>query len=336
MLVPGSVLVTAAGIAAGPVPIPLSSLTRILGHELGFGPAELGAELESHRNIVMSTRIPRVLLGFAVGAGLALAGCVVQVLVRNILAEPYLLGISSGATAGAAASILFGYGSALGVWGLTGSAFAGAIAAIVLVLAVSGIGGTANSTRLILAGIAVSFMLAALTNFMVFASQGQSGARSVLFWMLGSLQQARWEQLAPTWLTVVLAGAVFWLWSRRLDALALGDDASRSLGIDAPAFRRLAFLLVAFLVAVVVSVSGSIGFVGLVVPHLARRAVGAVHRLVLPVSALMGGSLLVAADLVARTAFAPRELPLGILTALLGTPLLLILVHRFNRRRNET
>ncbi|WP_156759103.1 FecCD family ABC transporter permease [Microbacterium karelineae] len=318
--------VTLLAIGIGPVAVDPGTVAGVVLHRLGALPAPVGSSAEDA--IVWLIRTPRVLLGAFVGAALAMAGVAVQALVRNPLADPYLLGISSGASAGAAASILFGFGSGLGVVALTGSAFAGAVVAIALVLSVARIGGRLVTSRLVFAGIAVGFALTALTNFLVFASESRDGARAVMFWMLGSLAQSRWESV-PLLAVAVIAGLlVFTWWARRFDALAIGDDTALALGTDPTRFRAAAALAVSLVVAVAVSVSGLIGFVGLVVPHIARRLVGGTHRALFPTSALLGALLLVSADALARIAFAPRELPLGILTALIGTPMLIALVRR--------
>ncbi|MGL5819903.1 MAG: FecCD family ABC transporter permease [Phycicoccus sp.] len=317
-----------AGIAAGSVTVDPGRVVAVLAWRTGVLAPDTAWWTASDENIVWLLRVPRVLAGVAVGAALAVAGAVIQALVRNPLADPYLLGISSGASAGAAGHILFGLGAAAGAGALVGSAFAGSVLAIVLVFAVARIGGRLVPSRLVFAGIAVGFALGALTNLMVFVANSRDGVRAVLFWMLGSLGQSRWDVLPLLWAVTVVAIAGFWVWSRRLDAMALGDDTARSLGTHPTRFRWFAALLVALLVAAAVSVAGAIGFVGLVVPHLARRLVGGSHRVLLPTCALLGGVVLVAADTLARTVVAPAELPLGVLTALLGTPLLVVLVHR--------
>ncbi|GAB3598658.1 iron ABC transporter permease [Microbacterium tumbae] len=318
--------VSVAAVGIGPIAIPPETVVRIVAGELGIG-APWGGNSSEHA-IVWLIRLPRVILGVFVGAALAMSGVAIQALVRNPLADPYLLGISSGASTGAAASILFGFGSGLGAIALTGSAFLGAMLAIVLVLSIARIGGRLVTSRLVFAGIAVGFALTALTNFLVFASESRDGARAVLFWMLGSLAQARWSSVPILVVAILLATVVHIVWSRRFDALAIGDDTALALGTDPTRFRAVAAVLVALTVAVAVAVSGLVGFVGLVVPHIARRLVGGTHRILFPTAALLGALLLVAADALARIAFAPRELPLGILTALIGTPLLIALVRR--------
>lgn len=317
-------MIIAVGI--GPVEVPASLVTRIVGGHLGLPIEQSWSPAEA--SIVWLIRVPRVLLGAAVGAVLAMTGAAIQSLVRNPLADPYLLGISSGASTGAAASILFGVGSGLGAIALTGSAFVGALLAIVLVMTIARIGGRFVPSRLIFAGIAVGFALTALTNFLVFASESRDGTRAVLFWMLGSLGQARWQSVPIGVTAVIVALLAFTLWSRRFDAIAISDDTALALGTNPTRFRASAVLVVCLVVAAAVSVSGLIGFVGLVVPHIVRRLVGGRHSIVIPTSAALGALLLVWADAAARVAFAPRELPLGILTALIGTPLLVALIRR--------
>ena len=313
-------------VALGPVDVPPAVVVDVVAHHvLGVGERTW---TDAQDTVVWRIRLPRVLLGAAVGALLAVCGVAVQALVRNVLADPYLLGISAGATTGAAASILLGAGSGAGVFALTGSAFLGALSATVVVVSVARLGGRFVPSRLVFAGIAVGFALTALTNLIVFTSDSRDGTRAVLFWALGSLQQARWSSLPLILPALLVAVALLLLWSRRLDALAVGDDTARSLGTVPDRFRAAAVVLVCLAVASAVAVSGAIGFVGLVVPHMARRLVGSVHRRVLPVAALLGALLLIWADVLARMAFQPRELPLGILTAVIGAPLLVLLVRR--------
>lgn len=319
----GSAIV-AVGI--GPVDVSPAVVAKVVGTQLGL-PLE-STWSSSEESIVWLIRVPRVLLGAFVGAVLAMTGAAIQSLVRNPLADPYLLGISSGASTGAAASILFGVGSGLGAIALTGSAFVGALLATVLVMTIARIGGRFVPSRLIFAGIAVGFALTALTNFLVFASESRDGTRAVLFWMLGSLGQARWPSVPIGLIAVIVALVFFTLWARRFDAIAISDDTALALGTNPTRFRAAAVIVVCLVIAAAVSVSGLIGFVGLVVPHIVRRLVGGRHSIVIPTSAVLGALLLVWADAAARVAFAPRELPLGILTALIGTPLLIALIRR--------
>jgi iron complex transport system permease protein len=312
-------------IGFGPVPIAPGTVLGIVGHHVLGIPAKPWWPASAD-GIVWLVRVPRVLLGVVVGAGLALGGVALQAMVRNLLAEPYLLGISSGASTGAATAILFGTG--IGAVGLAGSAFAGAAAATVLVFVLGGLGGRITSVRLVLAGVAVGYVLSAVTSFLIFAADSPEGSRSVLFWLLGSLSFARWSAVGAAALAVLVTLVALVAWSRRLDSLALGDETSHTLGISPDRARAAALAVVALCVGATVAVSGGIGFVGLVVPHVARVLVGGVHRRVLPVAALLGAILLVWADVAARLVFAPRELPIGIVTAFLGAPLMVLLLRR--------
>lgn len=316
-------------VGLGPVGIAPGTVATIITHHLAGWPRSesLPAAADS---IVWLVRMPRVLLGAVVGAGLAVAGVALQALVRNVLADPYILGVTSGASTGAAATILFGVGAGVGASSLTASAFVGAMAATGVLFLLARVGGRITSIRMLLAGVTIGYVLSAATSFLIFASDAPEGARAVLFWLLGSLSQARWQSVAVAAIVVGAVLLVLALWGRRFDALAIGDDTARTLGVAPARFRVQALLAVSLCVGAVVAVSGGIGFVGLVVPHVARLCVGGAHRRVYPVAALIGAVFLVWADVFARVAFAPRELPLGIVTAVIGAPLLIILVRRFH------
>lgn len=318
-----------AGVALGPVSIAPSTVWEVVGHHMVGWPSEVTWSA-AEDNIVWLVRVPRVLLGAIVGAALAAAGVALQAMVRNVLADPYLIGVTSGASTGAAAAILFGFGASFGASALSASAFLGALGAAVIVFTIARLGGRITPIRLVLAGVSVGYVLTAATSFMIFASDQREGARAVLFWLLGSLSQARWSSLPIVGLVVFSTLALLVLWGRRFDALAIGDDTAQTLGVSPTRFRAEALVVVALCVGAVVAVSGAIGFVGLVVPHLSRRLVGAEHRRVVIVAALIGAIFLVWADIFARVAFQPRELPLGIVTAVVGAPFLLGLVRRFH------
>lgn len=314
-------------VGLGPVAISYATVWKILGHHALGWPEEVtwsGAE----DNIVWLVRAPRVLLGVIVGTALAVTGVALQAMVRNVLADPYLLGVTGGASTGAAASILFGVGVSVGASSLTVSAFLGALLATGALFLIARTGGQITSIRLLLAGVAIGYVLSATTSFLIFASDSPEGARAVLFWLLGSLSLARWSSVAVAGFVVLAVMAVLLLWGRRFDALAIGDDTARTLGTSPTRFRTQSLIVVSLCVGAVVAVSGGIGFVGLVVPHVARLFVGGEHRRVIPVAGLLGASFLVWADVFARVAFAPRELPLGIITAVVGAPFLLLLVRR--------
>lgn len=323
-------MVVAGGVALGSVTVPPDVVLSMLGRRLFGWPVEVTWST-AQEAIVWGVRLPRVLLAAAAGAGLAVCGAVLQAMVRNVLADPYLLGISSGASTGAAAALLFGVGGGLGSYALPASAFVGATAAAIVVYAVARTGGTVTSIRLVMAGVALGYALSAATSILVFSSDTPEGARSVMFWLLGSLTLARWE---PTLLVVVvivlITVGLLVLWGRRLDALAVGDETALTLGVSPSRFRVQLLLVVSLCIGAVVAACGAIGFVGLVLPHLGRRLVGASHRRLLPLVALLGATFLIVADLLARTVWSPRELPIGIVTALVGAPFLFVLVRRLH------
>jgi iron complex transport system permease protein len=278
--------------------------------------------------IVWELRMPRALMALVVGAGLAVAGAGMQTLVRNPLADPYLLGISSGASVGATAAITTGVLGGLGTYAVSGGALLGAIGSALLVFLVATAQGGLTPLRLVLTGVVLSSGLSAIASFLVFLADDARAANSVLFWMLGSVGGATWEKLwAPAVLVVVLGAAMLSM-HRWLDALAAGPETASALGVNVPALRTGLFIGLAVLVGVLVAVSGGIGFVGLIVPHAARLVVGARHRVVLPVAALGGGLFLLWVDVLARLAVRPQEIPLGVVTGVVGAPLFLLLMGR--------
>lgn len=311
----------------GPVSVRFDVTAQIMTHHLFGYPRDVSWS-QSQESIVWLLRVPRVLLGAAAGAGLAIAGVGLQALTRNILAEPYLLGVTSGASTLAAASILFGFGAGIGSASLATSAFVGAGAAGLIVFMLARVGGQMTSTRLVMAGVAVGYVLHALTSFLIFASDDPDAGRSVLFWMLGSLTLATHQSAVVTALVVVVVLALLMTRARALDALSIGDDTAETFGISPTRLRAAMMVVIALGVGAVVASSGGIGFVGLIIPHIARVCVGAAHRRLLPVSALLGAIFLVWADVLARVLLAPQELPLGIITALFGAPLLFVLIRR--------
>jgi iron complex transport system permease protein len=277
--------------------------------------------------IVWELRLPRILTAAGVGAGLALVGAIMQALTRNQLADPYLLGISSGASLGAVSVLLLGVAVLLPV-----AAFAGALLALAATLALAGAFGRITPTRTVLAGVAVSALAGAITSFVIFWVGAADAYREVLSWLLGSLAGARWEAVAIAGIAMLVIGVPLAFTGRILDAFALGDTTAASLGIPVQGVRWTLLGAGALLTGALVAVSGSIGFVGLVLPHAVRLLIGPGHRALLPLSALTGAVFLVWADTLARTVFEPRELPVGIVTAIIGAPVFAVLLAR---RRSE-
>ncbi|WP_338087826.1 iron ABC transporter permease [Nocardioides lijunqiniae] len=309
----------------GPVGVAPADVLGILGHHLLGTPYDAGWT-RTEDVIVWGTRAPRVAMAVVAGAALGVAGAVLQALVRNPLADPYLLGLNAGASAGAAVAVLvIGAGSALA---LSGSALIGAVAAIVLVMLLGGVAGQRGPLRLVLAGLAVGYALHAVTNFLLFWSDSPEAARSVLFWLLGSLASVQPVMLLAATVATLLGTTALVLVAPVIDALGSGDDSARSAGLHPERARFAVMAGTSAMVGVVVAAVGGVGFVGLVVPHLARRLVGGRHRAVVPASALLGALVLVVADTVARTALDPREIPVGVVTGIVGAPLLLVLLRR--------
>lgn len=324
-------VVTLAGSAAvaitlGPAGLSVGEVASIVVGHLGGTAADVTPIRDG---IVWDLRLPRTLLAALCGAGLGLCGAIMQSLLRNPLADPFVLGISSGASTGAVLIVILGVGS--GVIGLSSGAFIGAVTSFALVLLLAhAAGGTPD--RVILAGVAATQLFSALTSFIVITSADPEQTRGVMFWLLGSLGGADWLDVALCAAVVAVGLVVCLTHSRALDAFAFGEDAASSLGVNVWRVRVTLLLATALMTAVIVSVAGAIGFVGLVLPHAARALVGSNHRRLLPASALIGSIFLVWVDAVARTAIAPQELPAGVVTALVGVPAFAVILWRRKAR----
>lgn len=320
-----------AGILLGPARITAAGLMATLADALGVAP--LPAEHARDAAVLGVVRAPRVLMAALIGAGLGAAGAAMQGLFRNPLADPGLIGVSAGAGLAAVAAIVLGgsvFGAAaglLGLWLLPLAAFVGGLVATLLMARLGTVGGVTSVATLLLAGVAVSALAGALTGVLIFMADDRQ-VRDITFWTLGSLAGARWAQVPVVLLLVGLPAVLLCLLARPLNALLLGEAEAFHLGVRVEAVKRVAVVLAAIAVAAGVAFTGLIGFVGLVVPHLIRLGFGADHRLVLPGAALLGGALLVLADLAARSLAAPAELPVGVVTALLGAPFFLWLLRR--------
>lgn len=311
-------------LAFGPASVPLTHVTGIVAQQLGI---DWGGEWsKSQAHIVWLIRAPRVLMGAMVGAGLALVGTALQAVTRNPLADPHLLGVSSGAALGAVLVMLY-VGDFVGVFSLPLAAFLGAAGSMLLVIGVARRGGRMESDRLLLAGVAVSFVLMAVVNLLLYTGD-QHAATSVVFWMLGGLGSARWDVIWLPGLCVVLGLLALQVMGRGLNALMSGEQTAISLGFCGRRLRLQVFICTSLLTGVLVSLSGAIGFVGLMVPHVARTLVGADNRRLMPVSALLGAVFLIWVDVAARTLIAPEDLPIGIATAALGGLFFILLLKR--------
>ncbi|MCO1655146.1 iron ABC transporter permease [Pseudonocardia sp. S2-4] len=309
-------------VSVGAVPIPPGDVLAVVAHHL-LGTTAVPDPITDQ--IVWDIRLPRALLGVLVGGSLAVAGTALQAMVRNPLADPYVLGVSSGASLAAVAVLLSGV--AVGGAPVQIAAFLGALAALLAVSLLAGARGTLPPLRLVLAGVALSYALSGTTSYLIFASDDPQAAQSVLFWLLGSLGPARWESLGVPAAALVLGCG--WLLARApaLDAMVLGDEPAATLGFAAGRLRRELLVVSSLVTGVVVAVSGGIGFVGLMIPHLVRLLTGPTHARLLPLATVVGAGYLVAVDVVARTVNAPVEVPLGVVTSVLGAPVFLWLLR---------
>lgn len=273
-------------------------------------------------------RLPRLILAAAIGMGLSVCGVVMQAIVKNPLADPYVLGISSGASLGATSAIMLGVGVAFGANAIGIMAFIGAFIISVAVVVLANIGGRANSVKLLLAGTALSSVCSAFSSFIIYVAHDREGMQTVTYWMMGALGGASWELDAVVWL-VVLIGVVFFLTQyRTLNLMLLGDEASITLGTNLHKWRQLYLLVSAAIVGFAVYAAGMIGFVGLIIPHVVRMIFGTDHKRLLPVSALVGAIFLVWADVACRVLLPGQELPIGILTSMIGAPCFIYLMAK--------
>ncbi|AXF63529.1 MULTISPECIES: iron ABC transporter permease [unclassified Leclercia] len=315
-------LVIAFGVSVGELSIPLQSVFYAITNKMGLTEVPLNRIYES---VIWDFRLSRALVAACCGTGLAICGAVLQSLLKNALAEPYVLGVSAGASTGAVSVVVLGIGS--GTVTLSAGAFAGAFTAFAFVALLTN-GARGGSERTILAGVAASQLFNAITAWTVSTSASAQQARDVMFWLLGSFSGVRWPEFQMV-LVAVLVGLAVCLWyARALDAFTFGDDAAASLGIAVPWVRLILFIVTALMTATIVSMAGSIGFVGLVVPHMMRFFFGPLHRTLLIASALAGAILMVLADIASRLLIAPQSLPVGVVTALVGVPFFAVIIYR--------
>lgn len=316
----------AVSITLGPVPIGVGDVLHVVTHHVGLtGPPEVSRIAAA---TVWELRLPRALLAALCGTGLAVCGLVLQALLRNPLADPYLLGVSSGASTGAVVMVVFAPATLLGSpAGLSAGAFAGAVLAFVVVMALAHLAGGGNH-RIILAGVAVTQLFSALTSFLIMVAADANTTRGVLFWLLGSLASSTWDDVAVAGAVVIVGVLVALFQATALNAFTFGAEQASTLGIDVRRVRIVLLGVTAALTATVVSQSGAIGFVGLVLPHLTRLLVGVSHRRLIPATAMLGGIFLVWVDTAGRTVAAPTDIPVGVITALIGVPIFAALLLR--------
>ncbi|KJF21115.1 UNVERIFIED_ORG: iron complex transport system permease protein [Nocardia globerula] len=315
----------ALAITIGPANLSVRDVYAVVLEHWGVGSSGVSRIKDG---IVWELRLPRTLLAAVCGAGLALCGVIMQSLLRNPLADPFVLGISSGASTGAVMIAVLGIGG--GVISLSAGAFAGAVVSfgLVMLLAAGAGGGT---SRVVLAGVAGTQLFSALTSFIVISSADAEQTRGVLFWLLGSLAGAGWTDVVLCGAVVAVGILVCLAQAPALDAFTFGNNAAATLGIPVQRVRLLLLTITALITAALVSAAGAIGFVGLVLPHAARFLVGSRHSRLLPATALIGAIFMVWVDAIARTAFAPQEIPVGVVTALIGVPAFAVILFRMRR-----
>lgn len=317
-LLVGLLLTLLTAISVGPVYIPPMEILEILVSKLGLN----AAFSEGHMKIVLQVRLPRAILGVLVGAALSIAGVIVQGLFRNPLADPYVLGVSSGAALGAALSLTF-LPPFIGVYSTPLAAFVGGLAAMLLVYNIVKLCGRFTANALLLAGIAVAYLFSAMLSAVIWISSKDS--QGILLWIMGGLWGADWLKVEIALPIILSCALIAYAYSRDLNALLLGEETAQSLGVNVNMLERLLPVLASLITSAAVSFSGAIGFIGLMIPHIMRLLVGSDHRILIPSSALAGGIFLMWADMLARCLM---EIPIGIITATAGTPFFIYLMRR--------
>ncbi|WJD83581.1 iron ABC transporter permease (plasmid) [Priestia megaterium] len=317
-------------VSIGQVNIPFKQSMEILIHTLTNG--KFGSlnnnESESYLNIILQIRMPRVIFALLIGMGLALCGTVMQAIAQNPLADPYILGISSGASLGATFAILVGFGSGafLSQFGVAFGAFVGAMITSIAVLVLSSIGGKATSVKLVLSGVVIGALCSSFSSLIIYFANNVEGIKSVTFWSMGSLASSSWEK-TPIMAVVVLSGCGMFLFQHRvLNTMLLGDEAAITLGINLSAYRKFYMIVTALITGTMVAYAGMIGFVGLIIPHISRGIFGADHKRLIPGTLLLGSLFLIWADILSRILINNIELPIGIITSVIGSPLFIYMI----------
>lgn len=304
----------------GSAPIAVDDVLYVIKYGLLQEKTTLSEHLLMAFDIVWLLRLPRIILAVCVGGGLAVCGTVMQAIVKNPLADPYILGVSSGASLGAASAIMLGLGNAFGENFLGASAFIGAFTASVLVLLLAKMGGKATSIKLILSGTALNAVFSAFSSFIIYFSNDIDRIQTIIYWLMGSLSGAKWNSIVIIFPLTVIVIAFFCCHSRVLNLMLLGEETALTLGYNLYPYRILFLLLISLLIGVSVYAAGIIGFVGLIVPHITRMIFGADHKMLVPYSALVGAIFLLWSDVLCRCIIPKTEVPIGILISLLGAP----------------
>lgn len=330
LLVLGIILSAIYSISVGQVMIPFSESWSIMIYKLSGGLLGSVEHLASQAsvNIIWQLRFPRVIFALLIGMGLAISGTVLQAVVQNPIADPYILGISSGASLGATFAILIGLGTdaLFSQFGVAVGAFAGALAASVAVLVIASVGGRITSVKLILSGTVISALCSSFSSLIIFFANNAEGIKTVTFWSMGSLASASWQKIPILAVVVVIGCGLFLFQHRILNTMLLGDEAAITLGIDLGKYRRSYMMITALLTGTIVAYAGMIGFVGLIIPHITRGFIGSDHRRLMPVVLLIGSLFLIWSDILSRTLITSVELPIGIITSVIGAPLFIYMI----------
>lgn len=317
-------------VSIGQVHIPFKQAITIMLNFLSHG--RWGSlehiDNQSYLNIILQVRLPRVIFALLIGMGLALCGAVMQAVVQNPLADPYILGISSGASLGATFAILIGFGSGalLSQFGVAFGAFVGAMIASIAVLILSSIGGKATSVKLVLSGVVLGALCSSFSSLIIYFANDAEGIKSVTFWAMGSLASSSWDKTPILAVIVILGCGLFLFQHRVLNTMLLGDESAITLGINLSIFRKLYMVLTALITGTMVAYAGMIGFVGLIIPHITRGLFGADHKRLMPGTLLLGGLFLIWSDILSRTLIHNVELPIGIITSVIGSPLFIYMI----------
>ena len=316
-------------VTMGSVDISIKEVYEVILYKLfNIGDSSIGIGAVS--DVVWLIRMPRIVLAIAVGAGLSVVGIIMQAIVKNPLADPYILGVSSGASLGATLAVVLGIGSVFGSNSLGIMGFIGAFGVSILVLMTSNIGGRSNSIKLLLAGMALSSVCSSFSSFLVYISDDSQKFKTITFWLMGSLSGAKWNEIAFI-LPIIILGIIFFTTQYRiLNLMLLGDEVSITLGTDLHKFRIIYLLITSLMIGLLVYVSGMIGFIGLIIPHIVRIIFGTDHKKIIPIAALLGAIILIWADVISRILIKGTEIPIGIVISIIGAPLFVWLMIKKN------
>lgn len=316
-------------VTMGSVDISIKEVYEVILYKLfNIGDSSIG--IGAVADVVWLIRMPRIVLAIAVGAGLSVVGIIMQAIVKNPLADPYILGVSSGASLGATLAVVLGIGSVFGSNSLGIMGFIGAFGVSILVLMISNIGGRSNSIKLLLSGMALSSVCSSFSSFLVYISDDSQKLKTITFWLMGSLAGAKWNEIAFI-LPIIILGIIFFTTQYRiLNLMLLGDEVSITLGTDLHKFRIIYLLITSLMIGLLVYVSGMIGFIGLIIPHIVRIIFGTDHKKIILIAALLGAIILIWADVISRILIKGTEIPIGIVISIIGAPLFVWLMIKKN------